>query len=88
MTRIVQMRCPNDGRRLFGKVLLEPDDKPEPSFTIQFSCRECRKASEKAGDVVDMILHYYDSCGRFVRTEVIRAPSSMRPLDSISNTSD
>lgn len=64
--RIVDMRCPVDGRRLFGKMIIqEPLPTTDSNNLIEFSCPQCKRETKK------VTMHLYSTAGEFVKTEAI-----------------
>ncbi len=64
MTQIIEMRCDQDPRRLFGKMRL--DQKPRiDSLTnlMEFACDKCRK---QTGAV--QVFHRFNILGELVET--------------------
>jgi hypothetical protein len=65
--RVVDMRCPVDSRRLFGKLIttgLVPDDLAK-LVHMEFSCSLCKRLT---GEVT---MHRYNARGEHVKTEAI-----------------
>lgn len=67
----VDIRCPEDPRRLFTKLKLAGE---EPVVTddnlMEFSCDNCRKRLRQEGRFVTHVLHRYDFVGRLVETVI------------------
>ena len=61
---IAEMRCPEDPRKLFGKVILQGSGK-KSSALIEFSCPVCKRANSQ------VTMHLFDTNGRFVKSEAI-----------------
>jgi phage FluMu protein Com len=70
--KVVDMRCPVDGRRLFGKLIIQTDDKPG-STLIEFSCPQCKRINQK------VTKHYFNDRGKLVKTEGFEPWSKTRP---------
>lgn len=65
MSQVVEMRCPVESQRMFGKLLVAG------AYTItdnlmEFSCDRCRKAQG-----VVRVLHRFNLAGELVQTEVV-----------------
>jgi len=63
---VKELRCPEDTRRLFGKLILQnplPDDLAKSMLEV--SCPQCKRAT---GHIT---MHYYDFTGAYVKTEVL-----------------
>lgn len=68
----VEIRCPEDPRRLLSKLLLS-GGKPTvvEGNLIEFACDNCKKALRSSGQSVVRVLHRYNLAGELVETEVI-----------------
>lgn len=63
---VKDLRCPEDSRRLFGKLIVQrPIPGDQPTNILEFSCPQCKRTS---GQVT---MHYYLMDGSLLKTEVI-----------------
>jgi hypothetical protein len=79
---VAEMRCPEDARRLFGKVVVQvPLKQGSPSNLIEFSCSQCKRLN---GEVT---MHYFDMVGNFVKTEALEPWIKQEPREWFGNNS-
>lgn len=67
-TKVVEIRCPHNPRRLLLKV-------GRPVFVdganmIEVACRACRDDMRHEGKTVMLVVHYYNVLGQIVDTQV------------------
>jgi hypothetical protein len=67
MTHMVDMRCPLDRRRLFGKLRVKDGFAVTSENLLEFACAPCRK---RTGAI--QVLHRFDFSGRHVETIVAK----------------
>ncbi len=74
----IDIRCPEDPRRLFLKLKRSGEDTPVVDGNlIELACYECCKALRHQGQRnVVRVLHRYDLAGELVETEVVRAKAA------------
>lgn len=64
-----EIRCPEDSRRLFSKILLAPGNYSITSDNLmEFACQNCKKRLASEGTYVDRVLHRYNILGALVET--------------------
>ncbi len=67
----VDLRCPEDPRRLLTRLLLNGD---KPSYVegnlIELACYECKAQYRRQGNPVARVLHRYDFVGDLIETVV------------------
>lgn len=74
MSAEVEVRCPNDARRLFAKLRQEGKAPViAPGNLMEFSCRECKQAMIRSGRPTERVLHRYDLTGQLVETVTVPA---------------
>lgn len=71
----IDIRCPEDPRRLFLKLKRLGEDTPVVDGNlIELACYACNKALRTQGEKnVIRVLHRYDLMGELIETEVVRA---------------
>lgn len=62
MSRQVELRCPKNSRRLFGKVTVEGDPR---MAQFEVGCRDCRGPRDA------LVLHVFDGTGQCLDTFTI-----------------
>lgn len=62
MTRLLDLRCPVDQRRMFGRIVRMEGIEISDNL-IEFACDRCRKITGSA-----QVLHRFDFGGRLVET--------------------
>lgn len=66
--RVVELRCPDDSRRMFAKLILQ-DTRESPhkasKALIEFSCSQCKRAT---GHVTK---HYFAADGQLLKTQLM-----------------
>lgn len=78
MTETIDIRCPEDPRRLFLKLKRSGENTPVVDGNlIELACYECSKTLRNRGqrDIV-RVLHRYDLAGELIETEVVRAKTA------------
>lgn len=65
MVTVNEMRCPEQQKRLFGKIIVQSFDPALKMVQIEFACSECRRLTRK------LVMHYYDGTGAFIKTEEV-----------------
>lgn len=68
MPVIVDMRCPLDRRRLFGKLKVREPFSVTSENLLEFACAICRKRTG-----AEQVFHRFDMAGRHVETEVVNS---------------
>lgn len=64
--RVVEMRCPVDPRRLFGKVIIqEPLPRNNAKNLIEFLCPQCKRETRM------VTMHLFSPEGELIKTEAI-----------------
>lgn len=66
----VDLRCPRDTRRLFGRVLREGTIVEDN--LIEFACTDCRKKAKIDDPGVLLVLHRFNVLGECVETVTTR----------------
>jgi hypothetical protein len=73
--KIVDLRCPVEHRRLFGKLLTTQEKHPRSNL-LEFACPQCKRSTGL------VTMHYFDtSDGKLVKTEALEpwTPRASRP---------
>lgn len=65
----VDLRCPVDSRKLFGRLLLGDAEIVEGNL-IEIACDACKRNQRTLGKDVDLVLHRYNVLGKHVETEI------------------
>lgn len=60
-----EMRCPDQQRRLFGKLIIHSRDPELAKLQIEFACPECKRLQR------EIVMHYFNGLGEFLKTEVL-----------------
>lgn len=68
MPHMVDMRCPLDHRRLFGKLRVTDPYTVTSENLMEFACAPCRKRTNAI-----QVLHRFDFAGRHVETIVVKS---------------
>lgn len=64
-----EIRCPEDSRRLFSKLILDvTHSKITNENLIEFACQNCKKRLRDEGIPVNQVLHRYNIAGELVET--------------------
>jgi hypothetical protein len=67
LTTIVEVRCPNNARRLFVKLRQEGERPAVTSDNLmEFACADCRRAL-----AAKQVFHRYDLAGQLIESEVV-----------------
>lgn len=66
----VDLRCPADSRRLFGRVLA--DGTIVDGNLIEIACDDCKKTARRRGERIARVLHRFNVLGECVETERIQ----------------
>ena len=66
MSTTVEMRCPLDAQRMFGRLVMEEHPVIVDGNLMEFSCDKCRR---KAGG--RRVLHYFNIAGEHVKTRTL-----------------
>lgn len=69
MSTEVELRCPADHRRLFGKILR--DGTITHGNLIEVACPACRRSVKAQGITVVRVLHRFNVLGVCVETEFV-----------------
>jgi hypothetical protein len=67
MTTIVEMRCPVDSQRMFGKIMSDAKPVIVTGNLLEFACSKCRRRIGTG----QQVLHRFDLTGRLVETEIV-----------------
>jgi hypothetical protein len=64
---VIELRCPEDSRRLFGKIVVQrPLPEGVRESLLEFSCPQCKRANH------EVTMHYFSNLdGKFVKTEAL-----------------
>lgn len=63
MVVLKEMRCPEQPRRLFGKLITPTSDPVLAKIQIEFACPECKRLRRM------IVMHYYNGLGEYLKTE-------------------
>jgi hypothetical protein len=67
MTEILDLRCPIDSQRMFGRLVVDRSIRIVPGNLIEFACDKCKR---RMG--AKRVLHRFDLTGDLIETEVER----------------
>lgn len=62
MNLVVEMRCPLDSQRMFGKLMTDPNTRIVEGNLIEFACDKCRRKTGRR------TLHRFNLAGECVET--------------------
>ena len=65
--QVVELRCAENPRRMFAKLLVAEKAKIIEGNLLEFACRDCARDYG-----VDQVLHRFDMSGKLLETEVLR----------------
>jgi DNA-directed RNA polymerase subunit RPC12/RpoP len=66
----VDVRCPYNHARLFGKLMLS-DNRPRidsESNLMEYACADCKKHYVRNGRTIRLVLHRYNFLGELIET--------------------
>jgi len=62
--KVVELRCPEDARRMFGKIIVQRSSSSEPPNLLEFSCPQCKRTTGR------VTMHVFQSTdGKLVKTQ-------------------
>ena len=71
MNQVVELRCPLDHWRMFGKLLFDPQEPPEivEGMFWEFACDRCARRWKPAKM---QVLHRFNAAGEYVETKLVQ----------------
>lgn len=67
MTTFVEMRCPLDSQRMFGRLIVEHKPQIVEGNLWEFACDKCRRRNRDGR----LVLHYFNVLGDHVSTRQV-----------------
>ena len=67
MAHVLDLRCPVDRRRMFGRLVLQPGVQIVEGNLLEFACDVCRRR-----EGVKQVFHRFDIAGRLIETEQVK----------------